>query len=99
MTMTDPTRSPAGTESAWGYTHIPMRPRSDARHELRGDWTDPDERARFVERMELRIERFAPGFRDLIIGRHEQFPNDLQSANANLRCGALNGGTAGLHRS
>ena len=26
----DPTRSPAGTESAWGYTHVPLHPRGDA---------------------------------------------------------------------
>ena len=24
MTTTDPTRSPAGTESLWAYTHVPQ---------------------------------------------------------------------------
>jgi phytoene dehydrogenase-like protein len=94
----DPTRSPAGTESAWGYTHVPLHPRGDAGSGLRGDWSDPDDRARFVERMEQRVEQFAPGFRDLIIGRHVQFPGDLERSDANLVGGGVNGGSAGLHQ-
>ena len=30
MTTSDPTRSPAGTESVWAYTHVPQRIRGDA---------------------------------------------------------------------
>ena len=30
MTTTDPTRSPAGTESMWAYTHVPQQVRGDA---------------------------------------------------------------------
>ncbi len=97
MTTSDPTRSPAGTESAWGYTHVPARPRGDALGELRGDWGS-DDRQRFVERVEAQMERHAPGFRDLVVGRHVQFPSDLQSADANLAGGAVNGGTAGIHQ-
>jgi phytoene dehydrogenase-like protein len=94
----DPTRSPAGTESAWGYTHVPLHPRGDAGGELRGDWADPDDRARFVERVERRVEQFAPGFRGLVVGRHVQFPGDLQRSDANLVGGGVNGGGAGLHQ-
>jgi phytoene dehydrogenase-like protein len=94
----DPTRSPAGTESAWGYTHVPLHPRADAGDGLRGDWSDPDDRARFVERMERRVEEFAPGFRDLIVGRHVQFPGDLERSDPNLVGGGVNGGSAGLHQ-
>jgi phytoene dehydrogenase-like protein len=94
----DPTRSPAGTESAWGYTHVPLHPRGDAGGQLRGDWLDPADRERFVERMERRLEEFAPGFRDLIVGRHVQFPHDLEDTNGNLVGGAVNGGTAGIHQ-
>ena len=94
----DPTRSPAGTESAWGYTHVPLHPRGDAGGQLRGDWSDPDDRARFLERIERRVDQFAPGFRDLVVGRHVQFPGDLQRSDANLAGGAVNGGGAGLHQ-
>jgi phytoene dehydrogenase-like protein len=97
-TTADPTRSPAGTESAWGYTHVPLHPRADAGGELRGDWSDADDQARFVDRMEGRMEAYAPGFRDLVIGRHVQFPGDLESADANLAGGAVGGGTAAVHQ-
>jgi phytoene dehydrogenase-like protein len=97
MTTADATRSPAGTESAWGYTHVPLRPRGDAGGELRGDW-GTDDRQRFLDRVERRVESFAPGFRDLVVGRHVMFPADLQARDDNLRGGALNGGTSGLHQ-
>lgn len=98
MTTSDPTRSPAGTESAWGYTHVPVHPRADAAGVVGGDWTDPDDRARFVDRMEDQVERYAPGFKDLVVGRHVQFPGDLERNDANLVTGALNGGTAQIYQ-
>ncbi len=97
MTTADPTRSPAGTESAWGYTHVPRHPRGDAAGELRGDW-DEDDRRRFVDRIEQQMERYAPGFRALVVGRHAQFPADLEAANPSLVGGAVNAGSAGLHQ-
>lgn len=98
MTTTDPTRSPAGTESAWAYTHVPARPRGDAAGELSGDWSQPATRARFLDRFERRVEEFAPGFRDLVVGRHVAFPGDLHAGDANLVGGAVNGGTSALHQ-
>lgn len=98
LTTADATRSPAGTESAWGYTHVPRHPVRDASGELTGDWTDPDERDRFVARVERRVESFAPGFRDRVTARHVLFPGDLEAADANLDTGSLNGGTAALHQ-
>lgn len=98
MTTADPSRSPAGTESAWGYTHVPWRARGDAAGQLTGDWTSPAERERFVDRLEDQVEAFAPGFRDRIAARYIQFPNDMETANGNLVGGAINGGTAGLHQ-
>ena len=95
MTTSDPTRSPTGTESAWGYTHVPRLPRGDAAGELRGDW-GADDRSRFVDRVEREMERYAPGFRDRVVGRHVQFPDDLTAANPNLVGGAVNGGTAAI---
>ncbi len=97
MTTADPSRSPAGTESAWGYTHVPQRARGDAGGELTGSWDDA-ETARFVDRLEARVEEFAPGFRARIVGRHVQSPADLERSDANLRAGALNGGTAAVHQ-
>jgi phytoene dehydrogenase-like protein len=87
MTTADPTRSPAGTESAWAYTHIPA-----AR-----EHTAEDVEAA-VARVEAAIERQAPGFADLVIGRAVQSPADLNSADPNLWYGSLNGGTAQLHQ-
>ena len=49
-----------------------------------------------TERVERQIERFAPGFRDLILARHTLSPRDLEAANANLVGGAINGGLQDL---
>lgn len=87
MTTSDPTRSPAGTESVWAYTHVPQG----------ADWTGQrlDEH---VERMEAAVERVAPGFRASQVARHVQSPGDLAAEDANLVGGAINAGTAGLHQ-
>lgn len=87
MTASDPTRSPAGTESVWAYTHLP------ADREL-----SEVEIAEHVERIQRAVERHAPGFADRIIGRAVQSPRDLQAADPNLVGGAVNGGTAALHQ-
>jgi phytoene dehydrogenase-like protein len=87
MTTTDPTRSPAGTETAWAYTHVPQ-----------GRWDDARDADTVVGRMEAEIERRAPGFRDLVIGRHMLTPKGLEDADANLVGGAVNGGTAALRQ-
>lgn len=89
----DPTRAPAGKETAWAYTHVPQEVRGDAGGELSGSW-DEGETERFAERVESRIEALAPGFRSLIRGRHVFTPITLEQANRNLVGGAVNGGTA-----
>ncbi|MBZ0301812.1 MAG: NAD(P)/FAD-dependent oxidoreductase, partial [Anaerolineae bacterium] len=43
-------------------------------------------------RIEQQIERFAPGFRDLILARHTMNTADLQHYNANYIGGDINGG-------
>jgi phytoene dehydrogenase-like protein len=93
----DPSRAPAGKETAWAYTHVPQRVRGDVRAELTGSW-DERETSRFVERIEDQVERLAPGFRALIRGRHVFTPLSFERANRNLVGGALNGGTAQLHQ-
>lgn len=98
MTTSDPTRSPAGTESAWAYTHVPQDVRGDAGGDgVGGDWDETSTKA-FVERMEQRIEDLAPGFRSCIRGRHVLTPGDLQRRDANLVGGDISGGTAQLHQ-
>lgn len=84
MTTSDPSRSPEGTEALWAYTRLPRRAR----------WRSIEINS-VVSRMEDVFERHAPGFRDLVVGRHIMGPEWLESANPSLRGGAINGGTAG----
>jgi phytoene dehydrogenase-like protein len=94
----DPTRQPAGKETAWAYTHVPQRVVGDAGGDgLTGAW-DERETDAFVARMEAEIERRAPGFGALIRRRHVFVPATLEAANANLLGGAINAGTAQLHQ-
>jgi phytoene dehydrogenase-like protein len=84
MTTSDPSRSPAGTESAWAYTHMPRGISDDAAaDELAG-------------RVDTVLEAHAPGVTDSIVARLVQRPGDMQAADANLVHGAVNGGTAQL---
>ncbi|MBV1939020.1 NAD(P)/FAD-dependent oxidoreductase [Streptomyces sp. BV286] len=98
MTTADATRSPAGTESAWAYTHVPHRITGDAGDEgLAGTW-DAKEQELMADRVERQVERFAPGFRSLIRARRILAPPTLQAMDANLYGGAINGGTTALHQ-
>jgi phytoene dehydrogenase-like protein len=87
MTASDSSRSPAGTESAWAYTHLPAGI----------EYTD-ELVAEHVERVEALVERHAPGFRDRQLGSLRQSPDDLQHRNPNLVHGAVGGGTSQLHQ-
>jgi phytoene dehydrogenase-like protein len=58
MSTADPARSPAGTESAWAYTHMPR--------ELGWDERQLDAHVQRIERV---FARNAPGFSQLIPGR------------------------------
>ncbi len=49
-----------------------------------------------TDRIEAQVERFAPGFRDLVLARHVTTPRDLEARNRNLVGGDVNGGTADL---
>jgi phytoene dehydrogenase-like protein len=98
MTTADATRSPAGTESLWAYTHVPQEVHGDAGGEgLNGTW-DGSETDRFADRMQSRIEKYAPGFGDRIIARRVLGPHELESRNENLIGGSVNGGTAAVHQ-
>ncbi|MFE6520419.1 phytoene desaturase family protein [Streptomyces sp. NPDC057794] len=98
MTTSDAGRSPRGTESAWAYTHIPHEIRADAGDEgITGDWTAKD-RELMADRVERQVERFAPGFRDLIRARRVLAPPTLEAMDGNLVGGAINGGTTAMHQ-
>jgi phytoene dehydrogenase-like protein len=86
MTTADPSRSPAGTESAWAYTHLPRGT---------NDVQSADRLAAAVDRV---LEEHAPGFRSQVVGRAVQRPTDLEANDANLSGGAINGGTAQLQQ-
>jgi phytoene dehydrogenase-like protein len=84
QSLADPSRAPAGKHTAWAYTHGPQSV----------DWSA--EQDRHAERVEAQIERFAPGFRDLILARHVLGPRDLERRNSNLIGGDVGGGSYAL---
>ncbi len=84
QSLADPTRAPAGHHTAWGYTHPPSGV----------DWGA--ETDKMVDRIEAQIERFAPGFRDLILARHVLTPPDLTALNRNLQGGDVGAGSYAL---
>jgi phytoene dehydrogenase-like protein len=84
QSVADPSRAPQGQHTAWAYTHGPQE----------ADWEHETEA--HVERVEAQVERFAPGFRDLIVGRHVLSPADLQRRNANLHGGDVGAGSYAL---
>ncbi|BBY09133.1 phytoene desaturase family protein [Mycobacterium noviomagense] len=85
-TTADPSRSPAGTESVWAYTHLPR------------NVADDDSAERLAKAVDHVIEEHAPGFGSHVIDRFVQRPSDLEASDANLHLGALNGGTAQLQQ-
>ena len=90
MATADRTRAPAGGDSVWAYSHLPrIRP---------GSSPEPGQAAELATRMEKTLEEFAPGFADHVVHRMLQLPEDLESEDANLASGAVNGGTAQLHQ-
>ncbi|MFJ7072173.1 phytoene desaturase family protein [Streptomyces sp. NPDC098781] len=98
MTTSDATRSPLGTESAWAYTHVSREITSDAAEEgITGRWDTKDQEL-MADRVERQVERFAPGFRNLIRARRILAPPTLEALDANLCGGAINGGTTAIHQ-
>jgi len=51
-----------------------------------------------TDRLEAQVERFAPGFRDLILARSALGPADLEQRNRNIVGGDINGGTMDLRQ-
>lgn len=84
QSLADPTRAPDGKHTAWAYTHPPVGM----------DWSGGTDEA--VERVEVQVERFAPGFRDRILARHVMAPADLEGRNRNLEGGDVGAGSYSL---
>jgi phytoene dehydrogenase-like protein len=78
----DSSRAPVGKHTAWGYCHVP--------HAFAGDAQD------VVKKIEQQVERFAPGFRDLILARSVLTPVELEAHNPNLIGGDIGGGSPEL---
>jgi phytoene dehydrogenase-like protein len=78
----DDTRAPAGRHTLYVYTHVPQR-------------LDVD-REEVVERIERRLEAFAPGFGRLILARAVRSPADLERENPSLVGGDILGGSCEL---
>ncbi|HET9552096.1 MAG TPA: FAD-dependent oxidoreductase, partial [Anaeromyxobacteraceae bacterium] len=77
----DPSRAPPGRHVLWAYAHVA--------HAL----ADP---APAVAAVEAQLERFAPGFRELVLARAVRGPLDLERENPNLVGGDLGGGAMTL---
>jgi len=78
-TLHDPGRAPAGRHTLYAYTHVPQR----------CDLSDDE----VADRVEQRIEAFAPGFRELVLGRACRSPQGLERENPSMVGGDLGGGS------
>jgi phytoene dehydrogenase-like protein len=81
QSLFDPTRAPAGKQTAWAYCHVPNGSTAD-----------------MSERIEAQVERFAPGFRELILARSAMGPAEFEGHNPNNVGGDINGGAADLRQ-
>ena len=78
----DPTRAPDGCHALYVYGHVPARYAPDD-DEVAG-------------RIEAQIERFAPGFSNLVLGRATRPPRQTERENPSLVGGDLGGGAMTL---
>ena len=83
QSLFDPTRAPEGKHTLWAYTHVPNGSTATAVA---------------VAAIESQLERFAPGFRDLVLERSVLDPAALEARNPNYVGGDINGGSADLRQ-
>ncbi len=97
QSIADRTRAPGDGHTLWVEMHAPADPIGDAAGELTGTgWGAL--REGFLERVLTRLEHFAPGARDLIVGTSVKTPVELQAENPNLVGGDVGGGSQALHQ-
>ncbi len=80
QSLHDETRAPSGHHTLYVYARVPQR-------------TDEDE---MVERVEQRLEQFAPGFRGLVLARSVRGPAAIEADNRSMRGGDLASGSCEL---
>jgi phytoene dehydrogenase-like protein len=80
----DDTRAPADRHTLYCYARSPLR------------LTIPAEHA--ADLVEQRIEEFAPGFRETVLGRSVRSPEQMQEHNASMIGGDLGGGSYQLYQ-
>jgi phytoene dehydrogenase-like protein len=83
QSLFDPTRAPEGGQTLWAYTHVP---------------NGSDAAAVAATAIERQLERFAPGFGDIVLARSVQGPAELEERNPNYVGGDINGGSARLRQ-
>jgi phytoene dehydrogenase-like protein len=88
QSVADSSRAPAGGHTLWVETHVPPVPGDG------GSWTQDGDR--FTEVVLGRLEGFAPGLGDRIVGRAVRSPVDLERENPNLVGGDLGAGSSAL---
>jgi phytoene dehydrogenase-like protein len=86
QSLVDPSRAPPGGHTLWAYSRVPPH--------VEGGWAKY--RESFADRIEMRLEGLAPGFRSLIRARAIFAPPDLEALDENLVGGDLGGGSARL---
>jgi phytoene dehydrogenase-like protein len=93
--VADPTRAPSGQHVLWVYGHVPNGwPATST--ETSDETAARIEADRHANRIETQLDRFAPGFRDLILARHVAGPAQLEAGNPNyvggdIGCGSFAG--------
>lgn len=101
----DASRAPAGKHIAWVYAHLPYRhphdqvlvgPSGSSVSWSQLTWSGSVSGAQLAELVEAQIERFAPGFSDLVLARHVKSPGEVEAANANFPAGDITGGSLGV---
>jgi phytoene dehydrogenase-like protein len=83
QSLVDSSRAPRGGHTLWAYSHVPSH--------IEGGWEQ--KREMFADRIEMRLEGLAPGFRALVRGRYIASPADLEAMDENLVGGDLAGGS------
>jgi phytoene dehydrogenase-like protein len=80
QSLHDPTRAPDGQHTLYAYARLPQPP----------GLTNQE----MADRIEARIERFAPGFRETIRARSVRSPADIETENPSMAGGDLASGSA-----
>ena len=83
QSLFDPSRAPSGAHTLWAYTHVPNAS------------TDVEAA---VAAVEAQLERFAPGFREVVLERSVRGPAAMEAHNPNYVGGDINGGSADLRQ-